>query len=237
MLDTIITYFLLFIIYSFVGWLMEVTLQFIEKHRFINRGFLIGPICPIYGGGALLIIILLSPYKTKPVLLFIMAIIICSILEYFTSYIMEVVFKTRWWDYSDKRFNINGRVCLNTMLPFGILGCVVCYLINPFFLNILSLIDMNILRVITLILFIIYLIDNILSFDIILKLRNTITNIERDSTEEISKKVRAIFLKRGGLYKRLVNAFPNMLSPKERLLALKSRINKELEKIDKKIRH
>ena len=212
---------------------MEVICKLIEKHRFINRGFLIGPICPIYGRGALLIILLLNPYKAKPILLFCMAIIICSILEYFTSYIMEVIFKTRWWDYSTKKFNINGRICLNTMLPFGILGCVVTYIINPFFINILSLIDLSILKIIALILFTIYLIDNILSFDIIFKLRNTISNIEKDSTEEISKKVRLIFQKRGGLYKRLVNAFPNMLSPKERLIALKNKVNKEIEKLDK----
>lgn len=236
MLETIINYFLLFIIYSFIGWVMEVIVKLVEKHRFINRGFLIGPICPIYGRGALLIILLLVPYKSKPVLLFLMAIIICSILEYFTSYIMEVIFKTRWWDYSDDKFNINGRISLNTMLPFGILGVIVTYVINPFFLNILSSIPFNILKIVALIILIIYLIDNILSFDIIFKLRNTISNIEKDSTEEISKKVKAIFLKKGGLYKRLVNAFPNMLSPKERLIAIKNRINKELEIIDKKFK-
>ncbi len=233
MLETIITYFLLFVIYAFIGWIMEVICMLYEKHRFINRGFLIGPICPIYGGGALLIIFLLEPYKSNPILLFLMAIIICSILEYFTSYIMEVIFKTRWWDYSDDKFNINGRISLNTMIPFGILGCAVMYLINPFFLNILSNIPFIILKVIAFMLLIILLIDNILSFDIIFKLRNTISNIEKDSTEEISNKVKAIFLKRGGLYKRLVDAFPSMLSPKERLLALKNKINDEIKKLKK----
>ena len=227
----IYTYFLLYLIYSFIGWSIEVIDKLFEKHRFINRGFLIGPICPIYGKGALLIIFLLNPYKDNPILLFFMAIIICSILEYFTSYIMEKIFKTRWWDYSYTKYNINGRICLNTMIPFGLLGLVGVYLINPFLLNMLSYISPTYLKIIAIILLVIYLIDYILSFDIIYKLRDTITNVEKDSTEEISLKVKKVFSKKGVLYKRLINAFPSMLSTKERLLLIKNKINQELEKI------
>ena len=227
----IYTYFLLYLIYSFIGWSIEVIDKLFEKHRFINRGFLIGPICPIYGKGALLIIFLLNPYKDNPILLFFMAIIICSILEYFTSYIMEKIFKTRWWDYSYTKYNINGRICLNTMIPFGLLGLVGVYLINPFLLNMLSYINPTYLKIIAIILLVIYLIDYILSFDIIYKLRDTITNVEKDSTEEISLKVKKVFSKKGVLYKRLINAFPSMLSTKERLLLIKNKINQELEKI------
>lgn len=232
MIDKVATYFLLYIIYSFIGWMIEVVCKFIQKHRFINRGFLIGPICPIYGKGSLLIIFLLSPYKSRPILLFVMAILICSILEYFTSYLMEVVFKTRWWDYSTKKFNINGRICLGTMIPFGILGCLLVYLINPFLINIISFWDIKMIKILALVVFMLYLIDNILSFNIIFKIRDTITNIEKDSTEEISNKVKLVFQKRGGLYRRLINAFPNMMSPKERLLAIKAKINADLEKFD-----
>ena len=232
MLETLVTYFLLFIIYSFVGWSMEVIYTYFGKHHFVNRGFLIGPICPIYGGGALLIILLLSPYKKHPLLLFIMAIIICSILEYFTSLIMEKIFKTRWWDYSNKKFNINGRICLNTMIPFGVLGLVASYLINPFFKYLLSLVNMNTLKIVALIILIIYLIDNVISYYIIIKFKDTITNAEKDATEEITK-IRDNFMSKGLLYRRLVKAFPNMKSTKERLLELRERINKELEKLDK----
>ena len=101
------TLFLLFMLYSIMGWLLEVTCKLIEKHKFINRGFLIGPYCPIYGHGAILMILLLIKYQSDPLLLFTMSIVICSILEYFTSYIMEKVFKARWWDYSRRKFNIN----------------------------------------------------------------------------------------------------------------------------------
>ena len=135
------SYFLLFIIYSNLGWLMEVTLKSIELKKFINRGFLIGPICPIYGYGCLLIIILLKNFTSNIVLLFFSSVIICSILEYLTSYIMEKLFKARWWDYSRRKYNINGRICLNTMIPFGLLGCLMMYVVNPFLESKLLLID------------------------------------------------------------------------------------------------
>ena len=109
MFDNFCYYFLLFIIYSFMGWLMEIIDNIIVKHKIVNRGFLLGPYCPIYGFGCLSLIFFLSNYKSDPIILFFMAIVICSILEYSTSYIMEKLFKLRWWDYTDKKFNINGR--------------------------------------------------------------------------------------------------------------------------------
>ena len=122
-------YFLFFIIYSFLGWLLEVTVKLVEDQRFINRGFLIGPVCPIYGFGALLLQLLLNKYINDPWTLFIMIILTCSVLEYSTSYILEKLFHTRWWDYSRKKFNINGRICLETMIPFGIFGLIIMYIL------------------------------------------------------------------------------------------------------------
>jgi len=223
-------FFLLFFIYSFFGWAMEVICKLIEKHKFINRGFLIGPYCPIYGWGCLFIIIFLDRYKDNIVTLFVMSIVICSILEYLTSYVMEKVFKTRWWDYSQKKFNINGRICLETMVPFGILGCLVIYLVNPFFVYLLSFIPTNILHVTAIILLIIFVIDTIISSSVIFNLRNTIKNVEKDATEEITTKIKEIFTHKGILQKRLIQAFPNMKNRKEKLLELKMKISKELEK-------
>ena len=221
--------FLLFIIYSFIGWIMEVIVKFVEKKRFINRGFLIGPLCPIYGYGAILILLLLRPYKRSVILLFFMAILICSFLEYMTSFVMEKLFKTRWWDYSNVKYNINGRICLNTMLPFGVLGVVVFFIVNPFIKYLLSFISYDILKIVAILLFAMYLIDNIITFFIINKYRDSITNIEKDSTEEIVK-IREKFMKKGFLYSRLIKAFPTMKSTKERLVALRNRINRELYK-------
>ncbi len=223
--------FMLFIIYAFLGWLMEVIGQLVIKHRFVNRGFLIGPICPIYGWGCLILTYMLDRYKSNLVVLFVMAIVICSILEYLTSYFMEKIFKTRWWDYSDKRFNLNGRICLETMVPFGFLGCLVVCVINPFIVRMLSSVNETIMLVIVIVLLITFIVDNILSFKIIFNFRSTITNAEADATEEITRKVREVFVKRGMLKKRLVNAFPTMKSGRERLMELKKRIENDMKKM------
>ena len=111
--------FILFMFYSIFGWVLEVLGKLIECKRFINRGFLIGPYCPIYGVGAILITALLGKYQDDIIALFIMAIVLCGTLEYLTSYVMEKVFHARWWDYSQRKFNINGRVCLYTIIPFA----------------------------------------------------------------------------------------------------------------------
>ena len=125
-------YFLLFMIYSIAGWVLEVALKYKDHKRFMDRGFLIGPYCPIYGYGALLITILLNKYKDDPITLFFMTIITSGFLEYFTSWVMEKLFKARWWDYSKRKFNLNGRVCLGTLIPFGVFGLIITYITNPF---------------------------------------------------------------------------------------------------------
>ena len=233
-MNEIYYYFLLFLIYSFIGWLIEVIGKLIEKHKFINRGFLIGPICPIYGHGCLLMILTLSRYKDNPLTLFICAIFICSLLEYFTSYFMEKIFKARWWDYSTKRFNLNGRICAETMIPFGILGTLVICVINPIFEYILNLFNFETIKITAVVLFIIYIIDNIISLTIMFGFKGTLKTVEKDGTEEITKKVKKILINKNVLYKRLVEAFPNFMNPKERLLLIKARVEKELKKYMKK---
>ena len=104
-----------------LGWLMEVTCKLFQFHRFINRGFLIGPYCPIYGFGAVFVTLLLSGFSDHPVAVFLLAMLVCGTLEYVTSYVMEKLFHARWWDYSQRKFNLNGRVCANTLIPFGLL--------------------------------------------------------------------------------------------------------------------
>lgn len=223
--------FILFIIYSMIGWTMEVILTLIEKKKFTNRGFMIGPWCPIYGTGCICLILLLDNYKNNPVILFFMAIIICSIIEYMTSLIMEKIFKARWWDYSDKKFNLNGRICLETMIPFGILGLLVVYFVNPFIVNILNKIPVKTLNIVAYILLAVFITDFIISFKIIFKFKDTLKKTEKDATEQISKKVKEIFLSKGILYRRLVNAFPNLKNRKEYLLELKNRINEKLKNL------
>lgn len=217
--------FLLFITYSFIGWCMEVGCKLVELKKFINRGFLIGPYCPIYGWGCILIIILLNKYTNDPLVLFIMAIVICSILEYFTSYFMEKLFKARWWDYSRRKFNINGRICLETMIPFGLLGCLIMYFVNPFFVSIYSKIPSNILIIISSVLFTIFLIDNIISYTIMFKMKIPKIKISKDSTEEITEYVRSILAKRSFLYKRLMKAYPNMKILRNKVMSINNDID------------
>ena len=192
----IYTYILLFFLYSFLGWVMEVTLKYIELKRFINRGFLIGPYCPIYGCGAVLITLFLQRFINDPITLFVYGIIICSILEYMTSFIMEKLFNARWWDYSTKKFNINGRICLETMIPFGLLGLAIMYIINPFFLKILDKISSKTIIIISIVLIVIFVIDLVISLFALLAVRNEGKLLEKDNTEEMTKRVRNLLSKK-----------------------------------------
>lgn len=210
MINTIEIYFLLFISYAFLGWCMEVICKLIEKGKFINRGFLIGPYCPIYGWGAIAITLLLKRYTYDVLVLFVMSTIICSIIEYFTSYFMEKRYHARWWDYSNKKFNINGRICLETLIPFGILGVIIMYVTNPWLLNIYEKIPAIYLHVITAILAIIFLVDNIISSNVISSINKEGSKLVKDNTEEITEKVKQILREKSWLHRRLINAYPNL---------------------------
>lgn len=182
--------FLMLIIYSFIGWAIEVFQSFLKHKKFVNRGFLIGPICPIYGNGAVLITLLLTKYQDSPLVLFILAMVICAILEYFTSYLMEKLFNARWWDYHHFKYNINGRICLETMVPFGLLGLVVIYVTNPLIDKLFNFLGSS-LPVLSIIILIIYIIDNIVSFKVINNFKKrAIKFLNQDNTEEVNKKVK-----------------------------------------------
>ena len=203
--------FLLFICYSFVGWIIEVIYEYFMNGKLINRGFLIGPYCPIYGVGGIIATFTLTNHKDNIIILFVMSMFLFALLEYFTSYIMEKVFKARWWDYSEYRFNINGRICLETLIPFGILGCLAIYVVNPMFELLFNLINFQILEIITLILLSIFIFDLILSLKIISSFKNTaISFLKKDNTEEITKKVKDVLLSKSVWTRRLIQAFPKV---------------------------
>ena len=226
----VFTYFMLFFIYAILGWIIETTLVSIEKRKFVNRGFLIGPYCPIYGFGGLAITILLKNYIKDPIVLFLMAVIICGTLEYFTSYIMEKIFKARWWDYSAKKYNINGRICLETVVPFGILGCLVMYVLNPITFKYLNMLSNSMLNIISAICFTIFITDNIVSYNVISSFTKTVKTINvgkiKDNTEEITKKVREVLIGKSFFNKRLMEAYPNLqakIKEKARQIAQKAK--------------
>lgn len=128
--STIIYLLFYFMIYSALGWLIESTYRSILEKRIINSGFLNGPICPIYGFGALILIFCFSPIK-NPALLFIAGFTILTLWEYIVGVIMEKLFNTKYWDYSSERININGRVCLKNSIYWGILTVVFIFIIQP----------------------------------------------------------------------------------------------------------
>ena len=230
-------YFIIFFIYSVLGWIAETIFVSAKFNQLLNRGFLIGPYCPIYGVGSVGMILYLEQYKDNFITVFILGVVICSILEYFTSYIMEVLFKTRWWDYSDKKFNLNGRVCGENSILFGIGGVFVLYIIHPILTYCLDKINNALLFGFSVGLFLIFLIDLILSLNIINRLKNTIINIEpkfgEDSTQEISKLVKkTIHEKHKFFQERLFAAFPDINLKK--LINLKTDITQELKELLKK---
>ncbi len=144
-------YVMLFFIYSFFGWICEVLyVGLITEKRFYNRGFLNLPLIPIYGFGSILITATLSDLSLRIGYQFLLVVIMTSILEYLTSYLMESFFHLRWWDYSQRKFNINGRVCLRNSLLFGFGGLIVIHLSN-YLIPILNEIDIDTIRTINVI--------------------------------------------------------------------------------------
>lgn len=233
---------LLFFIYSFIGWVWEVILSFFESKKFINRGFLIGPFLPIYGFGGFIATVFFSKYAPYTgsiqsellniTCLFVATTIICSILEYFTSWLMEKLFNNRWWDYSDLKFNINGRICLFCSFGFG-LGCTLCLkVVNPFLRQIIN-IPNNTLKIIDLILILYIFIDTMTSFKIINNFKNISNSIVEDSTEKITTMVKKTILDNYNvLYRRLVESFPTMKT-NNKLSLLRNKILNEQKKVEK----
>lgn len=123
--------FLYFIFYSFLGWVMETCYCSACEHRLVPRGFLYGPICPIYGTGVLLMILFFTPLKRSLVLFYAVAVAVMSAWEYFVAWLLETTTHMRYWDYSDFRFNLKGRICLRIALVWGILSYIVIFHIHP----------------------------------------------------------------------------------------------------------
>ncbi|MGB4661656.1 MAG: putative ABC transporter permease, partial [Mobilitalea sp.] len=123
--------FYIFILYSVGGWIYESTLVSVQKKSFINRGFLTGPVIPIYGCGALAVYLVFWDYRNNLLLVFFGGILLATILEYITSLVMELLFHTRWWDYSKHKFNLHGRICLSASLIWGFLSILMLHVFQP----------------------------------------------------------------------------------------------------------
>lgn len=210
MFNLLCRWFLLFLIYSFVGWIIEVTLYLKRYKKIVDRGFLIGPYLPLYGCGALLMVLCLGKYSEDIIILFCMSALLCTVLEYMTSYIMEKIFRARWWDYSTRKYNIEGRVCLKFALCFGLGGVIVVPFANPFLLSLMNKFSVDTINTAAVIFFIIFLIDVCVSCKVIFSFRSLVSNVRKDSSAEINKLVRKMVVKDAFFAKRLLDAFPNL---------------------------
>ena len=191
--EVILQYVAYFFIYSFIGWMLESVSKTVVQKKFVNSGFLKGPYCPIYGFGALIMVLCLSFLKEKPLLLFIAGFLILSIWEYIVGILLEKIFKTKYWDYSHLKFNIQGRVCLKNSIFWGVLGLVFIRYVNEWVKGYIELIPTDILLYIDIIMGIAIIVDIIVSvievtnFEISLEKINKMGETIKEKLEEVKK--------------------------------------------------
>lgn len=214
MFREIAVWFLLFMFYSFIGWLIEVAVTLASHKKFVNRGFLVGPICPIYGTGAILLSALLDRAES-PLAIFCVAFVGGAVLEYGASYLMERLFHVRWWDYSEKPINLNGRICLSSIFSFGLAGILIVEVITPFLRQVFASMSSSSILATAIALATWLVFDLMLSLWLILGVRVTVGTVSRDATDEISTRVQEILMNKGRLNRRLVKAFPNQTPSKK----------------------
>ena len=121
----------IFIIYAFIGWCTEVSYAALDTGKFVNRGFLNGPYCPIYGCGVVIVVAILTPLRESLLILFIGSLVLTTALEFVTGYILEKVFHNKWWDYSDKPFNVKGYICLKFSILWGLACTFIMDVLHP----------------------------------------------------------------------------------------------------------
>lgn len=216
-----------FIIYSFLGWILESIFRSFCEKKIINTGFLIGPICPIYGCGAIIMILFLKNFPNSKILLFIMSIIFLSLWEYVVGVILEKLFKTKYWDYSDHKFNYKGRICLTNSIAWGFLGVFFIDFIHPFIVNLLKNVDILYLKIIVPILLLLILTDAIISIVKTKNIKGTLEKVEK-LNEQIKEKLAEI---------KNQNQEKNTTSENLQLLIerINKRKNRELRRLYKRV--
>lgn len=157
-----------FLVYSFLGWCVEVLYAYKNQKKFVNRGFLYGPLCPIYGSCIVLLILLFDNFRNNILTLFILATILTSVIEYLTAIFLEKLFDRKWWDYTDDPFNLHGRICLNFSLIWGAASVGVILIIHPIIKFMISSIP------VALGVTLFYLLLILLIFDIVITIKNLI---------------------------------------------------------------
>ncbi len=168
----------IFLIYALLGWCTEVAYATLNTGRFVNRGFLNGPVCPIYGCGVVVVVALLEPLKQYGIILFAGSFFLTSFIEFITGFILEKLFKNRWWDYSEEPFNIKGYVCLKFSIIWG-LGCLfVVLIIHPIIYNLIGLVPFIIGVLLLLAGSLLFVIDLVVTTSTILKFNRHLQSLD-----------------------------------------------------------
>ncbi|RHS81849.1 hypothetical protein DW928_03550 [Firmicutes bacterium AM43-11BH] len=186
-------YFILlyFFVYGFLGWCTEVGFAAFKTHHFVNRGFLNGPICPIYGVGVTAVITVLTPYKSDIIVLYILSVVLVTVLEGVTGWAMDKIFHNKWWDYSDMPLNIGGYVCLLFSIVWGFACLFIIYFIQPLVHDLLAFIPTIVGIILIIILGITLIADLYVTASTIFKFNRRLATMEKIAAEmhEISEQI------------------------------------------------
>ena len=182
---------LYFFVYGFLGWCTEVAYATTKQRKFVNRGFLNGPICPIYGVGVTVVVYFLTPYKDNLILLYALSTVLVTVLEGLTGYLMDKIFHHKWWDYTNQPLNIGGYVCLIFSLVWGVACVLIVRVIHPIIHKILTFIPHTLGLVMLAVLEICIFVDLYVTAAGILKLNHQLEAMAKIAAElhEISDKL------------------------------------------------
>lgn len=200
-------------LFSVLGWLMEVFLMFVQYHRFINRGYFIGPYCPIYGFGVVAVTVFVNSIigaDSSCGDVFLVGLIVCGALEYFVSWVMERLFHARWWDYSTKPMNLHGRIWIGNLILFGLGSMIIVKWVNPLLFRFLSRWSDRAILWTAVVMFVLLLTDAVVSSVMMNLVKQEIDARTEDNTEEVSAKVRALLKDRSMLIRRINEAYPRL---------------------------
>lgn len=203
-----------FFIYSFAGWCIEVCCAAIQKRKFVNRGFVNGPLCPIYGSGAVLFAVFLPELKEAPFFLFLAGAILASILEFTTGALLEKLFHRKWWDYSNIRWNYEGYVCLPFSLGWGVCAVVLNMFLNPLLVKLLRIMPRLLMVIIMIALTVALVLDTVGTTLAIRGLQKRQVQLAEftEGVSQVSKLLENAITRR--IQKRMDKAFPMLEIPK-----------------------
>lgn len=220
--------FFRFILYSILGYFMEILYcSIMNKKITLNRGFFLGPYLPIYGICCIVMSFILNRYSNDIFALFTMSFLICSIIEYITSYLLEKIFKVRWWDYRKMKFNLNGRVCLLNSILFGVGGVGLITLINPIVNGIIFYMPNMLESIISFTLLIVFITDLSITIKTLVDIKiSSLKYTDHDATEEIKEKIRLKLEKHSFFVSKVLNAFPKLSGINSSIVAdFRNRVN------------